>query len=83
MGPNGSGKSTLFLRHRGHPKYRVTSGSITLDGADVLAMSIDERARAGVFWPCSIRSRCPGLGVELPALSATAIRGEGPSCGSG
>lgn len=59
MGPNGSGKSTfVLLRSPGHPKYTVTSGSITLDGQDVLEMSVDERARAGLFWRCSIRSRC-------------------------
>ncbi|WP_044511416.1 ATP-binding cassette domain-containing protein, partial [Mycobacterium simiae] len=49
MGPNGSGKSTLSYAIAGHPKYEVTSGSITLDGQDVLAMSVDERARAGLF----------------------------------
>jgi len=48
MGPNGSGKSTLSYAIAGHPKYRVTSGSITLDGQDVLEMSVDERARVGV-----------------------------------
>ena len=47
MGPNGSGKSTLAYSIAGHPRYEVTGGSITLDGADVLAMSVDERARAG------------------------------------
>lgn len=49
MGPNGSGKSTLSYAIAGHPKYEVTQGSITLDGEDVLAMSVDERARAGLF----------------------------------
>src|SRR5690349_2159530 len=49
MGPNGSGKSTLSYAIAGHPKYTVTSGSITLDGQDVLAMTVDERARAGLF----------------------------------
>lgn len=49
MGPNGTGKSTLASALMGHPKYQVTSGSVTLDGQDVLAMSTDERARAGVF----------------------------------
>ncbi|MDP4032904.1 MAG: ATP-binding cassette domain-containing protein, partial [Pseudorhodobacter sp.] len=49
MGPNGSGKSTLAYTIAGHPKYTVTSGSITFDGADVLAMTVDERARAGLF----------------------------------
>jgi Fe-S cluster assembly ATP-binding protein len=49
MGPNGSGKSTLAYAVAGHPKYEVTSGTVTLDGEDVLAMSVDERARAGLF----------------------------------
>ena len=46
MGPNGSGKSTLAYALAGHPKYEVTSGSVTLDGEDVLEMSVDERAKA-------------------------------------
>ena len=41
MGPNGSGKSTLAYSIAGHPKYTVTKGEITLDGEDVLAMSVD------------------------------------------
>ena len=49
MGPNGSGKSTLAYSLAGHPKYQVTQGSVTLDGQDVLAMRVDERARAGLF----------------------------------
>src|ERR1700740_3162819 len=49
MGPNGSGKSTLAYSIAGHPKYQVTSGTVTLDGEDVLAMTVDERARAGLF----------------------------------
>ncbi len=49
MGPNGTGKSTLSSVIMGHPKYTVTKGSITLDGEDVLEMSVDERARAGLF----------------------------------
>ena len=52
MGPNGSGKSTLAYSIAGHPKYQITSGSVTLDGADVLEMSVDERARAGLFLAC-------------------------------
>ena len=47
MGPNGSGKSTLAYSIAGHPKYTVDSGTVTLDGQDVLAMKVDERARAG------------------------------------
>jgi Fe-S cluster assembly ATP-binding protein len=49
MGPNGSGKSTLAYSVAGHPKYDITGGTVTLDGEDVLAMSVDERARAGLF----------------------------------
>ena len=49
MGPNGSGKSTLASTIAGHPRYEVTSGSITLDGEDVLEMGVDERAQAGLF----------------------------------
>lgn len=49
MGPNGNGKSTLLQTIMGHPKYKVTSGSITYNGEDVLAMSVDERSRKGLF----------------------------------
>ena len=49
MGPNGSGKSTLAYTIAGHPKYTVTEGEILLDGEDVLEMSVDERARAGLL----------------------------------
>ena len=49
MGPNGSGKSTLAYSIAGHPKYTITGGTVTLDGADVLEMTVDERARAGLF----------------------------------
>ena len=58
MGPNGSGKSTLAYTLAGHPKYVVDSGQVLLDGEDILKMTPDERAKAGVFWPCSIRSKC-------------------------
>ena len=49
MGPNGSGKSTLARALSGHPEYKVTGGSITLDGRDLLEMEPEERAREGVF----------------------------------
>ena len=51
MGPNGSGKSTLAYSIAGHPKYTITRGSVTLDGEDVLAMRVDDRARAGQDLP--------------------------------
>ncbi|OBK12254.1 Fe-S cluster assembly ATPase SufC [Mycobacterium asiaticum] len=79
MGPNGSGKSTLSYAVAGHPKYEVTSGSITLDGADVLEMSIDERARAGLFLAMQYPVEVPGVSVSnFLRSAATAIRGEAP-----
>ena len=79
MGPNGSGKSTLAYAIAGHPKYTVTGGTITLDGADVLAMSVDERARAGVFLAMQYPVEVPGVSVSnFLRSAATAIRGEAP-----
>ncbi|MFZ1991894.1 MAG: ATP-binding cassette domain-containing protein, partial [Alphaproteobacteria bacterium] len=49
MGPNGSGKSTLSYTLAGREGYEVTQGSVTFDGADLLAMEIEERAAKGVF----------------------------------
>jgi Fe-S cluster assembly ATP-binding protein len=63
MGPNGSGKSTLAYSIAGHPKYTVTSGSVTLDGVDVLSMGIDERARAGLFLAMQYPVEVPGVSV--------------------
>jgi Fe-S cluster assembly ATP-binding protein len=79
MGPNGSGKSTLAYAIAGHPKYTIDSGSITLDGEDVLAMSVDERARAGVFLAMQYPVEVPGVSMSnFLRTSATAIRGEAP-----
>src|SRR5660397_171439 len=64
MGPNGSGKSTLAYSLAGHPKYPITSGTVTLDGADVLAMSVDERARAGMFLAMQYPVEVPGVSVS-------------------
>lgn len=61
MGPNGNGKSTLLSTIMGHPKYTVTEGSITLDGQDVLSMSVDERSRAGLFLGMQYPSEIPGV----------------------
>lgn len=61
MGPNGTGKSTLASAIMGHPKYEVTSGSITLDGEDVLEMEVDERARAGLFLAMQYPSEIAGV----------------------
>jgi Fe-S cluster assembly ATP-binding protein len=79
MGPNGSGKSTLAYSIAGHPKYTITSGSVTLDGADVLEMSVDERARTGLFLAMQYPVEVPGVSVSnFLRSAATAIRGEAP-----
>ena len=79
MGPNGSGKSTLSYAIAGHPKYTVTSGSITLDGQDVLEMSVDERARAGLFLAMQYPVEVPGVSMSnFLRTAATAVRGEAP-----
>jgi Fe-S cluster assembly ATP-binding protein len=79
MGPNGSGKSTLAYAIAGHPKYLISSGTVTLDGQDVLDMSVDERARAGLFLAMQHPVEVPGVSVSnFLRTSATAIRGEAP-----
>jgi Fe-S cluster assembly ATP-binding protein len=80
MGPNGSGKSTLAYTIAGHPRYTVDSGQILLDGEDVLAMSVDERARAGLFLAMQYPVEIPGVSVSNFLRTAkTAIDGEAPS----
>ena len=80
MGPNGSGKSTLAYTIAGHPKYEVTDGEILLDGEDVLAMSVDERARAGLFLAMQYPVEIPGVSVSNFLRTAkTAIDGEAPA----
>jgi Fe-S cluster assembly ATP-binding protein len=79
MGPNGSGKSTLAYSLAGHPKYTITGGTVTLDGEDVLEMSVDERARAGLFLAMQYPVEVPGVSVSnFLRTSATAVRGEAP-----
>jgi Fe-S cluster assembly ATP-binding protein len=79
MGPNGSGKSTLAYSIAGHPKYEVTSGTVTLDGEDVLAMSVDERARAGLFLAMQYPVEIPGVSVSNFLRTAkTEVSGEAP-----
>ena len=79
MGPNGSGKSTLAYSIAGHPKYTITGGTVTLDGEDVLAMSVDERARAGLFLAMQYPVEVPGVSVSnFLRTAATAVRGEAP-----
>lgn len=79
MGPNGSGKSTLAYAIAGHPRYEVTGGSVTLDGQDVLAMTVDERARAGLFLAMQHPVEVPGVSVaNFLRTAKTAIDGEAP-----
>ena len=79
MGPNGSGKSTLAYSIAGHPKYTVTSGEVLLDGEDVLAMEVDERARAGLFLAMQYPVEVPGVSVaNFLRTAKTAIDGEAP-----
>ncbi|HEU0237927.1 MAG TPA: Fe-S cluster assembly ATPase SufC [Micromonosporaceae bacterium] len=79
MGPNGSGKSTLAYSIAGHPRYQITSGAVLLDGQDVLAMTVDERARAGLFLAMQYPVEVPGVSVaNFLRTAKTAINGEAP-----
>jgi Fe-S cluster assembly ATP-binding protein len=79
MGPNGSGKSTLAYSIAGHPKYTITSGAVLLDGEDLLAMSVDARARAGLFLAMQYPVEVPGVSVSNFLRTAkTALDGEAP-----
>jgi Fe-S cluster assembly ATP-binding protein len=79
MGLNGSGKSTLAYAIAGHPKYEVTSGEVLLDGQDVLSLSVDERARAGLFLAMQYPVEVPGVSMSnFLRSAATAVRGEAP-----
>ena len=79
MGPNGSGKSTLAYSIAGHPRYTVTGGSVTLDGEDILEMSVDERARAGLFLAMQYPVEVPGVSVaNFLRTAKTAVDGEAP-----
>jgi Fe-S cluster assembly ATP-binding protein len=79
MGPNGSGKSTLAYAIAGHPKYLVTGGTVTLDGENVLSMTVDQRARAGLFLAMQYPVEVPGVSVSnFLRTAVTAVRGQPP-----
>src|ERR1700688_1975069 len=70
MGPNGSGKSTLAFAMSGHPGYEILDGSVTLDGAELLGLSPDKRARAGLFLSFQYPAAIPGVSVANFVRSA-------------
>jgi Fe-S cluster assembly ATP-binding protein len=79
MGPNGSGKSTLAYSIAGHPKYVITSGSVTLDGVELTHMKVDQRARAGLFLAMQYPIEVPGVSVaNFLRTAKTALSGEAP-----
>jgi len=75
MGPNGSGKSTLAYTVMGHPKYIVTGGSLAFDGADLLPLTPDARARLGLFLCFQYPTAIPG--VTLVNFLRAALRAQG------
>ncbi|TRY18941.1 Fe-S cluster assembly ATPase SufC [Tessaracoccus rhinocerotis] len=79
MGPNGSGKSTLAYAIAGHPKYEITTGSVTLDGVELTELSVDERAKAGLYLAMQYPVEVPGVSVSNFLRTAkTALDGEAP-----
>lgn len=79
MGPNGSGKSTLAYAIAGHPKYEITSGSVTLDGTELTELSVDERAKAGLYLAMQYPVEVPGVSVaNFLRTAKTALDGEAP-----
>ena len=82
MGANGSGKSTLGLALAGHPRYRVTRGAARLGGRDLLAMNVEERARAGLFLsfqaPPDIAGVKNNLFIRTAVNAVREARGEAP-----
>src|SRR6195952_1257092 len=79
MGPNGSGKSTLAYTVAGHPRYKVDGGSIRLDGQEVLNMTVDERAKAGLFLAMQYPVEIPGVTVaNFLRTAKTALDGQAP-----
>lgn len=79
MGPNGSGKSTLAYSIAGHPKYKITGGSVTLDGVELVDMTVDQRARAGLSLAMQYPIEVPGVSVaNFLRTAKTALSGEAP-----
>ncbi|MTV21031.1 Fe-S cluster assembly ATPase SufC [Staphylococcus delphini] len=78
MGPNGTGKSTLSSAIMGHPSYEVTQGEVLLDGANVLELEVDERAKAGLFLAMQYPSEITGVtNADFMRSAINAQREEG------
>jgi Fe-S cluster assembly ATP-binding protein len=75
MGPNGAGKSTLSAVIMGKPGYEVTAGTVTLDGADVLALPPWQRAVAGLHLVMQYPTEVPGVMLDDVLAEALATRG--------
>ena len=79
MGPNGSGKSTLAYAIAGHPKYTITGGSVKLDDVELTELTVDERARAGLFLAMQYPIEVPGVSVtNFLRTAKTALDGQAP-----
>lgn len=78
MGPNGNGKSTLLAAIMGNPKYKVTQGTITYDGKDILAMPVNERSVAGLFLAMQYPQEIPGVTNSDFLRAAMNVRREEP-----
>ena len=79
MGPNGSGKSTLAYAIAGHPKYEITSKSVTLDGVELTNLTVDERARQGLFLAMQYPVEVPEVSVaNFLRTAKTALDGKAP-----
>jgi len=75
MGPNGSGKSTLAYALMGHPKYRVTSGDIVLNGQSILELGPEQRARLGLFLAFQYPTAVPGVSLgNFMRLAVNSVR---------
>ena len=82
MGPNGTGKSTLAQAIMGHPAYTVTQGEVLLDGQDILALPVDERAKAGLFQAVQYPSEITGVtNAEFIRAAMNAHRDEDDQIG--
>jgi len=76
MGPNGSGKSSLASTIIGNPKYKVTKGQIFFEGEDILKISVDERAKKGIYLAFQNPVAIPGVSVREMLLTAIRARKE-------